>query len=269
MSSPVAHTTTSARPLDGKRIVLCRPRAQAGDFEAHVRSLGGEPVLAAAIAVVPPETWTVVDAALRRIETYDAITFTSANAVQALTERADMIGVDRDTIRSRRLAAVGPATSAAVGAALRAPDVVPTTHTAESLAREFSDARNSRVLFPCGDLAVDALPSGLRERGAYVDEVVVYRTVPGDGIAAIVAELRAGTVDALLFTSASAVRFVAGAVADAVDAWPGGVVTACIGPTTADAARAAGFEPDVIAESASQNDLVDGVARWFAVRHRA
>jgi uroporphyrinogen-III synthase len=261
MSSPVAQATT-ARPLEGKRIMLSRPRAQAGDFEARVRALGGEPVLAAAIAIVPPQTWTVVDAALRRIETYDAIAFTSVNAVHALTERADVIGVSRDAIRSRRLAAVGPTTAAAVSGALRAPDVVPTTHTAESLARDLTGVENSRVFFPCGDLAVDALPSGLRQRGAFVDEVVVYRTVPGEDVAVIVAALRAGAVDALLFTSASAVRFVA----DAVGVWPGGTVTACIGPTTADAARAAGFEPDVVAESASQNDLLDGVARWFAAR---
>jgi len=256
----MVHTAALPRPLDGKRILLCRPRAQAGDFEARVRALGGEPEVASAIAIVPPETWTVVDAALRRIETYEAIAFTSANAVESLTDRADAIGVSRDAIRSRRLAAVGRATAAAVDTALRAPDFVPTTHSAEALALELADVEDSRVFFPCGDLAVDALPSGLRRRGAFVDEVVVYRTVQGEDIATIVAQLRAGTVDAVLFASASAVRFVS----DALGAWPTGILAACIGPTTADAARAAGFEPLVVAGSASQNELLDGVARWFA-----
>ena len=269
------------RAFEGKRIVLTRPLAQAGDFEARVLALGGDPVLAPAIAIVPPETWTVADAALRRVATYDWIAFTSANAVNALMERADAIGVPRDAFRDLRLAAVGRATAAAVHAALGEPTAVAATHTAESLARAMPDVEGQRVLFPHGDLAADALPAGLAQRGAFVDAVVVYRTVPGDGVAAIAAAIRAGTVDALLFTSASAVRFVAEALAEASaqDERGGGAMDAaargqprwpavmCIGPSTADAARAAGLDPDLVAESATQNELIDRVARWFAARH--
>ena len=261
-------------------MVLTRPLAQAGDFEARVRALGGDPVLAPAIAIAPPESWTVADAALRRVATYDWIAFTSANAVNALVERADAIGVPRDAFRGRRLAAVGRATAASVRAALGEPTVVAATPTAESLAREIPDVEGQRVLFPQGDLAADALPAGLARRGAFVDAVVVYRTVPGDGVATIATAIRAGTVDALLFTSASAVRFVAEAVGEAsaqderngsaMDAtrgqsgWP---AVMCIGPATADAARAVGLDPDLVAESATQSELIDRVARWFAARH--
>ena len=276
---PAMHA--APRALEGKRIVLTRPLAQAGDFEARVLALGGVPVLAPAIAIVPPETWTVADAALRRVATYDWIAFTSANAVNSLVERADAIGVPRDALRGRRLAAVGRATAAAVRTSLGEPTLVAATHTAESLAREIPDVESQRVLFPHGDLAAETLPAGLAQRGAFVDAVVVYQTVPGDGVAAIAAAIRAGTVDALLFTSASAVRFVAEAVGEAsehderssgaMDAttrgqprWP---AVMCIGPSTADAARAVGLDPDLVAESATQNELIDRVARWFANRH--
>jgi uroporphyrinogen-III synthase len=40
----------------------------------------------------------------------------------------------------------------------------------------------------------------------------------------------------------------------------------CIGPTTADAARAAGLDPVLVAESAAQSELIDQVARWFGAR---
>jgi uroporphyrinogen-III synthase len=265
-----------ARPLEGKRIALTRPRAQAGDFEARIRALGGDPVLAPAIAIAPPEAWTIADAALRRVETYDWITFTSANAVHAVVERADAIGVPRDVLRGRQIAAVGPATATAVRVALREPDLVPVTNMAEALAREITDVEGCRVLFPHGDLASEVLPARLRQRRAFVDAVVVYRTVPGDGVAIVVAGLRAGTFDALLFTSSSAVRFVADALAATaagdhhgagVQSLPDRPGVMCIGPMTAETARAAGFEPDVVAESATQNDLVDRVAGWFAARH--
>ena len=256
-----------AHPLRGRRIVLTRPLAQAGDFEERVRALGGEPVATAAIEIVGPESWTIADAALRRVGTYDWLAFTSANAVRMLVDRADAIGVPRDELRSRRLAVVGPATAAVVRTTLRPPDFAPTVNTAEMLGQEITDVDNTRVLLPRGNLADDTLPAALRARGAFVDEVVVYRTVPGPGIAAIVAGVRESAVDALLFASASAVRFVADAlVADTASTglrrqrWP---VAACLGPVTASAARACGFQSVIVADDATQNELIDAVARWF------
>ena len=259
--------TVQAHPLRGRRIVLTRPLAQSGDFEERVHALGGEPVATAAIEIVGPESWTIADAALRRVGTYDWLAFTSANAVRMLVDRADAIGVPRDELRSRRLAVVGPATASVVRTTLRPPDFAPTVNTAETLGEEITDVDNTRVLLPRGNLADDTLPAALRARGAFVDEVVVYRTVPGPGIAAIVAGVRESAVDALLFASASAVRFVADAlVADTASTglrrqrWP---VAACLGPVTASAARACGFQSVIVADDATQNELIDAVARWF------
>jgi len=267
VTPPVAHASIATGPLAGRRIVLTRPRAQAADFEARVAALGGEPVIAPAIAIDPPVSWTVVDAALRRIGTYDWIVFTSANGVRTLIERADAIGVARESLGTRRLAVVGPATARMVGAALRAPDVVPAVHTAEALARELSGIENARVLLPRGDLADDALPESLRANGAFVDEVVVYRTVPGDGVQEIIVGLRDSTIDALLFASASAVRFVTDAIGTAGLTLSPATVIACVGPVTADAARAAGCSNVIVAEGTSQNELIDCVARFFATKH--
>jgi uroporphyrinogen-III synthase len=259
--------SVQAHPLRGRRIVLTRPLAQAGDFEERVTSLGGEPVTAAAIEIVGPEAWTIPDAALRRAGTYDWLAFTSANAVRMLVDRADAIGVPRDELRSRRLAVVGQATASVVRSALRAPDFAPTVTTAEVLGAELVDVDNARILLPRGNLADDILPATLRARGAFVDEIVVYRTAPGPGIPDIVASVRESAVDALLFASASAVRFVADALAADTTTtglrrqrWP---LAACLGPVTASAARACGFQSVIVSDDTAQNDLVDVVARWF------
>ena len=256
-----------AHPLRGRRIVLTRPLAQSGDFEERVCALGGEPVTAAAIEIVAPESWTIADAALRRVGTYDWLAFTSANAVHTLVDRADAIGVARDQLRSRRLAVVGPATASVVRTSLRPPDFVPMVNTAEGLAEELVDIDNARVLLPRGNMADDTLPATLRARGAFVDEITVYRTVPGPGIPEIVAGVRESGVDALLFASASAVRFVADALlADTASTglrrqrWP---LAACLGPVTASAARACGFQSVIVSDDATQNESIDAVARWF------
>ena len=257
-----------SHPLRGRRIVLTRSLAQSADFEERVHTLGGEPVTAAAIEIVAPESWTIADAALRRISTYDWLAFTSANAVRILVDRADAIGVARDQLRSRRLAVVGPATASVVRMSLRPPDFAPTVTTAAALGEEIVEVDNTRVLLPRANLADDTLPASLRARGAYVDDIVVYRTVPGPGIPDIVAGVRESAVDALLFASASAVRFVADAlVADTASTglrrqrWP---LAACLGPVTAGAARACGFQSVIVADDATQNELIDAVARWFA-----
>jgi uroporphyrinogen-III synthase len=255
-----------ARPLRGRRIVLTRPPAQSGDFEERVIALGGEPVAAAAIEIVAPESWTIPDAALRRVGTYDWLAFTSANAVRRLVDRADAIGLSRDQLRSRRLAVVGPATASVVRSSLRSPDFAPTTNTAAVLGEQLMDVDNARILLPRGSLADDTLPAVLRARSAFVDEIVVYRTVPGPGIPDIVAGVRESAIDALLFASASAVRFVADALAtDAAGTtrrprWP---LAACLGPVTSSAARACGFPSVIVGDDTTQNELIDAVARWF------
>lgn len=257
-----------AHPLGGRRIVLTRPLTQSGDFEEHITALGGEPILAPAIEIVAPESWTIADAALRRVGTYDWLAFTSANAVRMLVDRADAIGVARDHLRSRRLAVVGPATASVVRSSMRPPDFVPSVHTAEVLGEEFVDVANARILLPRGNLADDTLPATLRERGGFVDEIVVYRTVPGPGIPDIAAGVRESAIHAVLFASASAVRFVADALAADTattglrrQRWP---VAACLGPVTASAARACGFQSVIVGDDTTQNDLIDAVARWFA-----
>lgn len=269
MTRPIVRASDRihARPLLGRRIVLTRPLGQTGDFEERVRALGGEPVVSPAIEIAPLDSWTIADAALRRVGTYDWVVFTSANAVRAVVERADAIGVPRDELRSRRLAVVGPATAALVGAALRSPDFAPTVNTSEVLAQELADVENARVLLPRGDLASDALPDTLRARGAFVDEIVVYRTVPGPGVPDIVSGVRESAVDALLFASASAVHFVADALcADTAVArlrprWP---VAVCLGPVTAEAARESGFQSVVVADGTTQQELIYRVVVWFA-----
>lgn len=261
--------SADGRPLAGLRLVLTRPREQAGDFEARVRALGGEPLLAPAIAIGAPATWAAADAALRDVARYEMIAFTSANAVRALVERSDALGLERARLGAARLAAVGPATAAALAAAVRPPDLVAETHVAEALAEVIAATGAARVLFPHGDIARDALPAGLRARGAAVDDVVVYRTVPGEGVAAIVEVLREGSADALLFASASAVRFVADALGRAgAAARAGRPAIFCLGPVTAAAARRAGLEPAAVAGEATQDELVADVARWFAARRR-
>ena len=107
-----------------------------------------------------------------------------------------------------RIGAVGNATAAALRAAGWEPDCIPTMQTAEALAAALGTVPGCRILFPASEIARPTLPDNLRARGANVTVVTVYRTVatPPEQTAAVTAQLRAGAIDAITFTSPSTVQ---------------------------------------------------------------
>lgn len=272
MSEPppaVAPSAAPLLPLAGRRIAITRPAEQSDELARGIRALGGEPVLRPAIAIMPSADPQALDAALASLARYAWVAVTSANAARALGERLAAGGLALPD--GVRIAAVGPATAAALARHVRAPDLVADEHVAEALAGAIPVAPGERVLFPRAELARDALPDALRRRGALVDEAVAYRTEPGAGIEQLTAELRAGALDAVLFASASAARFTAERLADAVEPTGssaphrrGRAAIFCLGPATAAEARAHGLVVDGVAEPHTIEGLLRLVARWFA-----
>ena len=86
------------RPLQGKRIVVTRPEAQAGGLAARLRELGAEPIACPAIAIAPPSDFAPLDTAIARLDRYDRLIVTSANGVRALLARMAELGRDIVTL---------------------------------------------------------------------------------------------------------------------------------------------------------------------------
>ncbi|MGN6698706.1 MAG: uroporphyrinogen-III synthase [Thermomicrobiales bacterium] len=257
-------------PLAGRRIVVTRASEGAGELAGRLARLGAEPVLCPAIAVVPPETYAPLDAALRRAGEFAWIVVTSANGVAALLARLAALGCDGATLAGVRLAAVGPATAAALGEAGLAA-FVPATHTAAAIAAGLGDLAGQQVLLPLADIAPDTLADELRARGAIVERVTAYRTIPDTGPRgeAVARLLRANAIDALTFTSGSTVRALldrlAWAELDVADLiaqgqWP---ATVCIGPTTAQVARECGLPVAAVAAEHTLDGLIAALCQFF------
>jgi uroporphyrinogen-III synthase len=112
------------------------------------------------------------------------------------------------------------------------------------------------VLLPCGEIRRDELPTRLRQEGVEVDEVVCYRSViAGDEIARE-AVRRAGI---LIVASPSVAELLARASAPT----PRPPLLA-VGPTTAAAARAAGWAPAAVATQPDVDALVAEVRSLLA-----
>jgi len=256
----------SARPLTGRRIVVTRAREQAAELVDALTALGAQVIATPTIRIEPLADLGALRAAVADLSRYDWMVFTSQNAVRVVCRRLADWGIVAGDIGRVAVAAIGPATAAALARHGVTPDVVPQRFVAEAVVRALAargDLRGKRVLLPRAREARDALPEGLRAHGAVVDVIPVYDTVrePGDG-AALAAELRAARIDAVTFTSSSTVRHFVDLVGREAAAC-GRFAAAVIGPVTAATASELGVPVAVEAEEYTVPGLVHAVARFF------
>lgn len=247
-------------PLQGRRVLVPRSPAQAGELSERVRALGGEPVEAPTILIGPGDD-DALRAAVRDLAdgAFSAVCLTSPNGVAAVAEAVAAEGLDaRAFATPRLLAAVGPGTAAALWERLRlVPDLVPDRATTRALANAVPRGEG-RVLLPRADVASRVLTEVLAERGYEPEDVVAYRTVsPASLPTEVLADLEQGRIDLLAFASSSTVRnFVA---LTGPSQRRGRIVS--IGPVTSATCRELGLEPDVEAEPHDLDGLVEALVR--------
>ena len=256
------------KPLFGRGIVVTRPEAQAEGLAELLSARGARVIPFPVIRIAPPESWDPFDQALDRLETYHWIVFTSANGVSSFFRRLRERGGDIRDLKGIRIATIGPATAAAVGALGIRVDLVPEEFISEGVVRAFAgeNLRGCRILLPRAEEARDVIPEGLAEMGAKVDVVAAYRTLRSDRDASeILPLLDGGKVDVITFTSPSTVTHFLGIMGPDFRL-PSKVRIACIGPVTAAAAQNAGLTADILQERYTIPELVDAIAAHFSRR---
>jgi uroporphyrinogen-III synthase len=233
---------------------VTRPSEEGESLADRLRALGAEVLVAPTIVIASapddgPLDKAILDAAEGR---FAWVAFTSSAGVAAWEARATVL--EAPSPRAR-IGAVGDATAEALREARMAPDLVPPTFTTAALAESFPEGRG-RVLLPRADLATADLEDGLRSKGWTVDRVDAYRVLPAEAWPEQATEaLRGNRVDAVTFTSPSTVHgFVR------LAGVPSGVAVVCIGPVTAEAAEAAGFVVDAVADPHTTEGLIAAVA---------
>jgi uroporphyrinogen III methyltransferase/synthase len=254
------------KPLEGRRVVVSRARAQASRLSSALRRLGADVVEAPAIRIEPLQDWSALDAAIESLSSYDWIIFTSVNGVTPFVERLKVLGKDPRELTDVRLAAIGPATRRSLESHGFHVHVVPQRYIAEEVfeaLRKIGPLRGSRILLPRADIAREALPDLLRKEGAGVDVVVAYRTVSAkEEIGRAVDLVARGQVDVVTFTSGSTVRGFFSAVDDK-EALRDKFLCASIGPITSGALREHGFTPVIEASEYTTEGLAEAIARYF------
>lgn len=254
--------------LTGRTILVTRAPGQAGEFSKLLRARGATVVEVPTIEIVPPLSWEDADRAIDRLPGYDWLILTSTNAVDWFFRRVRERRGDLASLGGVRMCAVGPKTREAIERAGLEVSFQPSVYRAERLIEEVGEGawRGKRVLFPRAAEGRDVIPVEMRRVGAELDLVTVYRTVPSPaGREQLHALLAGGGLDAVTFTSGSTVdSFVALLDRAQVAGIAGRVAVVCIGPVTADAARAAGLPVDALAQEATIPSLADALENYFA-----
>jgi uroporphyrinogen III methyltransferase / synthase len=257
------------RPLFGRRVVVTRARAQAGELSGQLERLGAEVLEFPTIEVRPPEDFGPLDDAVRELDSFSWLIFTSVNGVDAFVERLAHHGLDLRAIpRGARIAAIGPATAQRVMEVGLRVDVVPEEFRAEALIESVTgeSLAGMRVLIPRARVAREILPDKLREAGAEVVVPPAYESVPSSGGEEKLAEeLEAGGIDCVTFTASSTVENLVRAFgAREAARLLSGTRVACIGPITADTARGHGLRVDAEAREYTIPGLVEAVLDLLA-----
>ena len=249
-----------SEPLQGRRIVVTRSPKQAPAFCDRLARLGAEPIAFPTIQFLPLPA-EPLDHALRQLDRYDWLIFTSANAVQFFFARVEELGL-APTLP--RIAAVGPATAARVAARGLAVDFMPDEFVGEELVLGLGALVGQRLLLPRARIGRPKIVEMLRRQGAQVDDVPLYDTVTANPDPAALAALAQG-IDAITFTSPSSVRNFLKILEEAGSGRSilNGTVVACIGPITAATARENGLAVTIVPDNYTIEGLIQALTGFF------
>ncbi|XP_062491223.1 uroporphyrinogen-III synthase isoform X1 [Pezoporus occidentalis] len=122
---------------------------------------------------------------------------------------------------------------------------------------------SSALLFPCGALKREVLPTVLREKGITLESLTVYQTTQHAHLQESLSSYfsQQGIPASIVFFSPSGVRFCLQHIQKLLGDYINHIKFAAIGPTTAEAMEAAGIPVSCTAESPTPQDLATGIQK--------
>lgn len=198
--------------LKGKTIILTRAQNQQNQSRRIFESSGARILDLPALIIGPPDEWDPLDDALKELESFHWIIFSSSNGIESVQARLQRNNLSLSNLpQTLKIAVVGRKTANALYQLGVEADFVPPEFVADSLIENFPvSAAGLRMLIPrvqSGGRTV--LVEAFEDAGAEVVEVSAYestcpQTIPTDTLDA----LEKKEVDAITFTSGKTVLHV-------------------------------------------------------------
>lgn len=251
------------KPLLGQTVVVTRAREQASVLVSGLEKLGAQVLQCPAIRIEPlnEEEYSGLDEAIANLPGFDWVVVTSVNGAEYFWERLRHHGKDARALAQNKIAAIGPATAEALESFGLLPDYIPESSISESVAAGLIERGARKVLFVRATRGRDVMQKALQATGAETTDALCYRNLPDlSNVEAVRAKLEAGEVDWVTFTSSSTVtNFVEALGLETLQELRDQYRIACIGPITEETARRQNLVPDVTAEAASVEALIEAI----------
>jgi uroporphyrinogen III methyltransferase/synthase len=265
LKSPRSNTSVS--PLAGRNIVVTRPRDRADEMIEAITRLGGEALIVPMIAVQPLPMAEAHLAALRKLEQFDWLVFTSTSAVEMFHLWLEKAMI-KELPATLHVIAVGEKTAAVVRAHGWHVEALAERASADGVVATLLQQKagdNTKILFPRALEGRELIPQELEKVGAQVVVLPVYQTAPATpkNLAVLRLRLREKNIDAITFTSPSAAQQFFHLLP--LGEWPilREICLAAIGRTTAAAIREHGLQASVMPETTSAVALIEAIAKHF------
>ncbi len=257
-----------SKPLFGKRVLITRAVQQAGSLAQLLRDEAAQPILAPTIRLEPPVDLGPLRDAVSHFDCYGWILFTSSNTVEAVFTEMHRAGLDARAICNAKVCAIGSKTREALTQYGVRADLVPEDARAEGIVEALRSelTEGIRILLPRAEVGREVLPGALRKRGAEVDVVPAYRTLPPEPREAerIRALVDPKEIDAVLFTSSSTVQNLVDVLGDGATRQLANVDLFSIGPITTQTAETLGLEIRATSPEQTIESLVASLRAYYA-----
>ena len=253
--------------ISGLRVLVTRPAHQAEPLCKRLAAEGAEVLRFPVLAIDSLARSDSVQQEIGRLLDQDLVVFTSPNAVHCALEALAVRGIQWPRQGAPDVAAIGRATADALEASGVPVAVSPQgPYTSEGLLAHprLHQVAGRRTMLVRGVGGREVLPETLRERGADVASLAVYRRVrPATHTMALTEILLDDAPDVAVVTSVEALDNLLALAGEEVRPrlLATGLVT--VSGRAATAARVRGFHGGIIvAPEASDAGLVEGIRRW-------
>ncbi|NEP13782.1 MAG: uroporphyrinogen-III synthase, partial [Symploca sp. SIO2C1] len=247
-------------PLYGKRILVTAPRNYASRLSQQIINRGGLPIVMPTIETCYLEDYSQLDTALKRIDQFDWIAFTSRNGIEAFFQRMQLLAIPTSALQNCQLCALGKDSERLFAFDVKV-DLIPTESSPQGIITELSkiaDIQEKSVLVPVpkvvGVPEPDVVPNfvaGLQKLGMQVTRVPTYTTrcLDKDLYEVELELISQGKIDAIAFSSTAEVEGFLQMVNSPRDYEH--CIFACFGPYTAANTQKLGLNVSIIAQDYS------------------
>ncbi|MHB8086333.1 MAG: uroporphyrinogen-III C-methyltransferase [Dehalococcoidia bacterium] len=253
------------RPLSGRRILVTRSREQAGALSKLLVQRGAVPIELPVIDIQPITDFSGLDSAISHLDHFQWAVFTSINGVEAFFARLNHLKMDTRYLGGIKIAAIGPATVAALEQRGIKPEHCPAEYTSTALLAGFKNraVSGNKFLLLRADIADKDLARGIRGMGGTVQDIACYHTAPASSSGKAAEILSKGEIDMVTFASSSTVTNLVKALKGKKTLLKK-VKIACIGPVTAETAIQSGLKVDIVATVHTIPGLVSAIEDYYA-----